>query len=127
MNIKRILLAVVVLALTVGCAWASTEASAAAGFAVVPDNEAAQIIGGDGWTCTYLEWSAGYAPCGYTEETCSQWYDFFEVWRCESADSGECYESVVVGLRYGNCAWDPEFEVCGRDGTAWDVPVYACN
>lgn len=49
MNIQRILFAVVVLALTVGCTWAATQASDTAGFSVIPDNEAAQILGGVGW------------------------------------------------------------------------------
>jgi hypothetical protein len=51
MNIKGILLGVVVFVLTAGYAWGATEVSCTAGFTVVPDNEAAQIVGGAGWAC----------------------------------------------------------------------------
>jgi hypothetical protein len=130
MNIKGILLAVVVLALTVGCTWAATEASGTAGFAVIPDNEAVQILGGVGRQCNVLYSSEDYYPCGYTEEDCNVWVYTYEVWQCGWAPSGECDDSAyVTGWRWGGCIWYPEVEggVCGRDGTAEDVPVNACN
>jgi len=128
MNIKRILLAVVVLTLTVGCTWAATEASGTGGFAVIPDNEAVQILGGYGWQCNTLQWPEDYWPCGYTEEDCSTWVYWYETWQCGPAASGQCDDSgLVIGLRWGGCVWDPVLEVCERDGTAEDVPVNGCE
>ncbi len=127
MNTKRILLAGIVLALTVGCTWAATEASATAGFAVIPDNEAAQILGGLGWACNTLQWPEEFYPCGATEEDCSTWTLFYETWQCGPADSGQCDDSgLVIGLSWGACAWDPEFGSCFYDGPGYDVPVNGC-
>jgi len=129
MNINRILLAVVVLALTVGCTWAATEASGNAAFPVIPHNEAAQILGGDGWQCNVLVWDANYYPCGSTEEDCSVWVYTFETRQCGWAPSGECDDSaVVLGLVWGYCVWNPQGAGdCSPDGTWWEVPVYGCT
>ncbi len=127
MNIQRILLAVVVLVLTVGCTWAATEASGTAGFAVVPDNEAAQILGGLGWTCTQQRQESRFYPCGETEGECTYWVIQYETWECEVAPSGECDESgIVIGFSWGACAWNPEFGYCWYDGPGYDVPVNGC-
>ncbi|MCI0484395.1 MAG: hypothetical protein L0Y78_07420, partial [candidate division NC10 bacterium] len=92
MNIQRILLAVAVLALTVGCTWAATEASDTTGFAVIPDSEAAQIRGGLGWDCNDLKWTFDYSLCDEygTEEDCTYWVIQYETWGCEPAPSGQC-------------------------------------
>lgn len=127
MNIQKTLFAVAVLALMVGCTWAATEASGAAGFAVIPDNEAAQILGGVGWACNTKQWDNEFYPCGETEEDCSVWVLFYETWQCGDAPSGECYENTIVtGLSWGACAWNAEFGYCWYDGPGYDVPVYAC-
>ena len=55
MNMKRILLAGMVLVLTGACAWAAPEISDTAGFTALPDREAPQIVGGAGWVCDYNE------------------------------------------------------------------------
>ncbi len=127
MNTKRILLAGMVLVLTGACVWAATEASGTAGFAVVPDNEAAQIRGGLGWTCTHLHQESAFYPCGDTEEDCSTWVIQYETWECEVASSGQCDDSgLVIGFSWGACAWDPEFGSCFYDGPGYDVPVNGC-
>lgn len=127
MNVQRIPFAVVVLALTVGCTWAATQAS---GFAVIPENEASQILGGLGWQCNTLQWEYDDENLCHnygTEEDCTYWVLFYDTWQCGVADSGQCDDSlIVIGFAWGACAWDPEFEYCWYDGPGYEVPVYGC-
>jgi hypothetical protein len=126
MNAKRILLAGMVLVLTGACAWAATEASGNAGFAVIPDNEAAQILGGLGWACNTKQWDSAFYGCGDTGD-CSYWILFYETWQCGPADSGECDDSgLVTGMSWGACTWYPEYQLCWYDGPGYDVPVNGC-
>lgn len=129
MNMQRILFAVAVLALTVGCTWGATQASDTAGFAVIPDNEAAQIRGGLGWTCTREQWPDELYPCDdyESQEECTYWTLFYRTWECELADSGQCDDSaIVIGFSWGPCVWSPEYGDCWYGDTGYDVPVYGC-
>jgi hypothetical protein len=127
MNIQRSLFAVAVLALTVGCTWGTTEAFDTAGFTVIPDNEAAEILGGVGWACNELQWPEHFErECGGAQAECSYWLYWYETHKCGTALSGQCDDSVIViGFSWGDCVWWPEFEFCGYY-TAYDGYVYGC-
>jgi hypothetical protein len=123
MNIKGILLAVVVLALMVGCTWAAPEA----GFAVVPDNEAGQIVGGFGYQCTGVRWPFAIWNCG-DDQACDIWVVWFAVGQCAPALSGECDDTqLMLGLIWGDCAQDPDTGACSPDGSYWEADVYGCQ
>jgi hypothetical protein len=137
MNGKRIVFALVVLALTIGCAWGATGISATGGFAVVPDKEAVQIIGGDGKTCTHMIqeyhwfWCDGtYMDIPPASPDCDGGYlsVYPERWECEDAPSGECDDSNLMdGLYFCQCHWYAESQTCEVDGEWQRWVVYACQ
>lgn len=122
MNMKRILLAVVVVVLAVGGAWASTEISKTVGFTTIPDNEAAQIVGGSGRACNTLVQPFLYWPCGRTPSTCSTTYVFNEAWQCGDAPSGECEDIMTAYWYWAPCTWygDEESGYCEQSGD-WEA------
>lgn len=117
-------MAVVVLALTVGWAWASTEISSTAGFTLVPDKEAAQVVGGQGRTCTDLYWTNMWFDCIESGDSCGESYWFFETWGCEDAPSGICPEGYKVGWIWCYCQGEPPN--CSPDGNWYPCYVWAC-
>lgn len=129
MNMNRILFAVVVLALMVGCVWASTETASTAGFTVIPDNEAAQIVGGSGRQCNTLLWPLMYWPCGRTPETCVETYVFNVAWQCGDAPSGVCDDIETDCWYVAPCAWygDTESGECGQSGDYEPMTAPICG
>ena len=138
MDTKRVLSAVVVLTLTVGCAWASTEVSRTAGFTVVPDNEAAQIAGGsDGRACNIMTQDYHWYWCDgtYNEVNPLPEWDcygsltvFFERWACGDAESGQCENNqYLIGWCSCSCVWYPESQSCSTDGYWSEYDVWACQ
>ncbi len=138
MNSKRILSAIAVLALTVGCAWASTSVSAAAGFTVIPDQEAVQIVGSgractdevqaEGWYWCDGQWMVSdplpYEECGGNFVVTSG------IWACEDAPSGECYADIPKWMYYWcPCQWFPEYETCSpnNDWHTSEFWAYSCQ
>ncbi len=133
MNTKRILLAGMVLVLSGACAWGATEIS---GFTAVPENEAAQIVGGDGYgyycDLAHPLYPEVWIPCqpnGYNPPTdCaySNWY-FLELrYGCAEGGSGYCYNYDMEGGYFGECGWNPEVGECWY--MSEDViPVSACG
>jgi len=118
MDAKRILLASMVLVLTFGCTWAATQASGTAGFAVIPDDEAAQIVGGDGYVCDlehalwpdirrYCFNNGSQTACGTDD-----WDWLIPRYGCVPAESGECPTYYLVVYEWGDCGWYPEYEGC---------------
>lgn len=134
MNGKKVLLAGMVLVLTGACVWGATEAS---GFTAVPESEAAQIVGGDGYgyycDLAHPLYPEVWIPCsanGYNNGCAySNWY-FLEIrYGCAEGGSGECYNYEMEGGLYGECEWNPE---AGESGECWYIseyviPVLACG
>jgi hypothetical protein len=120
MNTRRIPLIVVVLAVTVGCAWAAPETSGTAGFTAVPDSEVAQIVGGDGYVCDLDNalWPEDDQPCfdnGHNPPTgcgTGSWSYLMPRYGCVEAESGECYLYYMVFYEFGDCGWYPENGGC---------------
>jgi hypothetical protein len=136
MNSKRILSAVVILALAVGCAWGSTETSGTHGFAVIPDNEAVRIVGGSGRACNIQTSIEGWYWCDGTYENdppLPEWdcwgslTYFYERWACGDAPSGECYETQMILSLDSSCVWYPEYETCAPDNNWHPTYVQACQ
>jgi hypothetical protein len=136
MNSKRILSVIVVLSLVVGCAWASTETSGTAGFIVIPDEEAAQIVGGDGRACNTQVQIEGWWWCDGTwmgsdplpEWDCSGQFTYiYERWVCGDAPSGECYETWMTGQAWCACQWYPEYQNCSPNNDWSWTEVLACQ
>ncbi|MCX5646844.1 MAG: hypothetical protein NTZ17_19525 [Phycisphaerae bacterium] len=125
MNAKRILLAGMVLVLTGARAWAATEAPRTAGFAVIPDDEAAQVTGGDGvgYECNVLQRPTFYWPCGdESQSECSTAYAYNEAWSCSATRFGECYDQPTIVGWQAQCEWTNE---CQQSGD-W-VPVWGTD
>ncbi len=122
MNIQRTLFAAVVLALMFGCTWAATEASDTAGFAVIPDNEAGQIIGGDGvgYECL-LGYPRFYLPCeDETQQSqCSTAYAFNAMYYCAYTGSGECYDMPTIVGWWADCEWTDKCQQSGGWQPFW--------
>ncbi|MCX5646845.1 MAG: hypothetical protein NTZ17_19530 [Phycisphaerae bacterium] len=107
MNTKKILSAVVVLALTVGRVWASAETSSAPCFTAVPESEAALIVGGDGvgYEC-FLTSPMIYLPCSSEPQSqCSTAYAFDPTYTCAYTGSGQCYDEPTIIGWYAECEW----------------------
>jgi hypothetical protein len=127
MNMKRVLLAGMVLVLTGACAWAETEI---AGFAAIPESEAAQIVGGDGYVCDYtksITHGPTFVPCvdngNHTGCLYGAWYYEYPRYGCKAAESGECYTDVYVHFEYGACAWKGETPHCAYDGEVYFIYI----
>ena len=120
MNTKIFLWAGIVLVLTVGCAWAAPEVPDTAGFTAVPDNEAAQIVGGTGRVCDlqnpvyeeYVLMCSNNGDPNHPGCATGKWYYQMARYRCADAESGECYEYFMVYQEHGDCGWYPEYEEC---------------
>jgi len=132
MNSKRILSAVVVLALAVGCAWGSTAAS----FTVIPDKEAVQIVGGSGKACNIQTQIEGWWWCDGTwmgsdpvpEGDCNGTFIYiYERWVCGDAPSGECYNIPMILMLYCPCQWFAEYQNCSPNNNWQGWWGYACQ
>jgi hypothetical protein len=124
---NRILLAVVVLALMVGCVWASTETASAAGFTVIPDNEASQMIGGDGvgYECNQMCWPTFHVTCEEESQSmCSDAYAFNETRMCGYTGSGQCYEEQTVVGWWAECEWTNECHQVGDWQEFWGTTCW---
>jgi hypothetical protein len=131
MDKNRILLAMVVLALAVGFAWAATEIS---GFTAVPESEAAQIVGGAGYVCDYndsITKGPHFWPCykDPNNPACGMgaWCFLEARYGCVPADSGTCYTDLYVLCEYGACVWDAENGYCAYDGEVYYDYIESCG
>ena len=112
----------VVLVLTVGCTWGATEAIGTTGFAVIPDNEAAQMIGGDGvgYECNQLCWPTFRLECDtQPQSACSTAYAFNETWMCGYTGSGECYDVPTIVGWWADCEWTDKCRQSGDWQPFW--------
>jgi hypothetical protein len=118
MKTKRSLSVGMVLVLAVTCVWTSAEPFYTAGFTVIPDNEAEQILGGGGRVCdlSHPSTTEFFVPCMDNGDGtgCLYGYWVYQMarYKCTDAESGECYEYYMPYLEYGECGWSPEAETC---------------
>ncbi|MCI0484397.1 MAG: hypothetical protein L0Y78_07430 [candidate division NC10 bacterium] len=131
MDAKRILLAGMVLVLAGACAWAAPEVS---GFTPVPESDAAQIVGGDGYVCdTTLGHEITppeFLPCqnNWNGTGClyGAWLIIYPRYGCVPAESGDCYTDLYLHMEYGACGWYPESGGCIPYGEVTTIYVDAC-
>jgi len=131
MNAKRIVLVSMALVLTGACAWGATGTS---GFTPVAENEATQIVGGDGvgYVCdienpiTPPELVQCYNNGNDTGCLYGAWYWIMPRLECVWAGSGECYNVPLVQIEYGACTWKAETKECKYDGEVYFLYVDAC-
>lgn len=77
-------------------------------FSELDDARLGNIIGSAGYSCTSLlqEYDVEYCS-SYGGECGGSYEEYFERWGCESAQSGSCSESVMVGSEESPCIEDP--------------------
>jgi hypothetical protein len=135
MNTKKMLLAVGMLILLAGL---NNRAASEAAFAVIPDKEAVQIVGGSGRACNVQVQIEGWYWCDGTwmdnpplpEEDCwgGQFTYLYEYWVCGDAPSGQCEDNIEMWIVvWCPCEWFPEYQNCSPNND-WDgYWGYACQ
>jgi hypothetical protein len=79
-------------------------------FAEMDDVQLHNIIGGSGYSCTLLLQEYDVVFCGYMGGLCGGYYEeYYERWGCESAPSGSCSNSYLLGSMDSPCINDPYY------------------
>jgi hypothetical protein len=79
-------------------------------FIEIDDIQLGGIIGADGYSCTRLLQEYGVIYCSYVGGEClGYYYEFYERWGCEAAESGSCSSSVMLRYKKSPCILDPYY------------------
>jgi hypothetical protein len=88
----------------------------------------ANIIGGYGYSCTYLIQQYNVIYCTQVDGQCmGKYYVYYTRYACETAESGSCSSTRLVRFKSSPCVQDPEDpEACTMTGAWTSYYIMAC-
>ncbi len=93
-------------------------------YASLDDASLTKALGGWGWTCSRLLQKEYWYLC---EENCSGYFSYYyERYGCQMADSGTCFNQLLVRFQETACVYD-SYGDCTGDGYWYFYNMYACK